>query len=36
MSQTNNDKKPVVDKSLLDKSIKDKEKVIKNNQTVKK
>jgi hypothetical protein len=36
MSQTNTDKKPAVDKALLEQSIKDKEKSIKNNQTVKK
>lgn len=38
MSQTNNDKnlKPIVDKSALQKSIKDKQKAIKQNQIIKK
>lgn len=36
MSQTNTDKKPAVDKTLLEQSIKDKDKSIKNNQIVKK
>jgi hypothetical protein len=41
MSQNNNDKKverpePKVDRESLAKSIKDKDRIVKNNQTVKK
>lgn len=34
--KTKEDKKPVVDKKALNLSIKDKEKALQNNQTVKK
>lgn len=38
MSQNNNDKKPkpIIDKAIIDQSIKDKQATIATNQTVKK